>query len=367
MYSTYAVSRRLVFNTPFTNAELYKKVYANTFWSHTRLPLNVTSSLPTSTEKSIIVPLPLVASYLLIHHTPSNLRYHLPSHIDMKLQTVLLLTLLLMGSVTANSCQPNPFVHHFKFGNQTAAVLSDGPIIVPENPFISSDYAVFRSYRENFRSVPPFVFQQNVLLLDTEAGRILVDTGSLSGVNRNPIYSKGGRLFSNLLSLGISPDSIDIVLLTHGHLDHIGGLTREDGSVTFPNATVYTGMEEHEFLMLDEAPAFPNLPAEAVGKCGSYCWRALQQIRWQSLNTDTNLHFLLIHCAAGIQALYRSAISSYKASGRLRLVRENGRPFKGVQFIPAQGHSPGHNAIRFTSGDASLTVIGDAWLTKVCF
>ncbi|MBD1203981.1 MAG: MBL fold metallo-hydrolase [Rhodobacteraceae bacterium] len=48
-----------------------------------------------------------------------------------------------------------------------------------------------------------------------------------------------------LASAGITPDQIDIVVLTHMHGDHIGGLSAEDGTVTYPNARYVTGATEH--------------------------------------------------------------------------------------------------------------------------
>jgi len=44
-----------------------------------------------------------------------------------------------------------------------------------------------------------------------------------------------GRLAGSLRSAGYTPKEVDIVLLTHLHSDHIGGLTTQDGKRVFPN------------------------------------------------------------------------------------------------------------------------------------
>ena len=64
----------------------------------------------------------------------------------------------------------------------------------------------------------------NAFLIRTKSGKnILVDTGF------------GRELFTVLQNLGLTPESIDAVLLSHLHGDHTGGLLRE-GKPAFPNA-----------------------------------------------------------------------------------------------------------------------------------
>src|ERR1043165_840083 len=62
---------------------------------------------------------------------------------------------------------------------------------------------------------------------------ILIDAGSGSFMG-----STLGKVKQNLLVAGIMPDDIDIVLPTHLHADHVGGLV-DNGKMVFPNATVY--------------------------------------------------------------------------------------------------------------------------------
>jgi glyoxylase-like metal-dependent hydrolase (beta-lactamase superfamily II) len=53
-----------------------------------------------------------------------------------------------------------------------------------------------------------------------------------------------GDLSAVLESEGIDSESIDRIILTHGHGDHIGGLVDADNSLKFPNASYFIGLIE---------------------------------------------------------------------------------------------------------------------------
>ena len=74
-----------------------------------------------------------------------------------------------------------------------------------------------------------------IILFDTGNG----DSGSVKRPN-------GGLLKSQLGPAGFKPEDIDIVVITHGHGDHIGGLL-EGGKPLFPNARYITGQKEYDF------------------------------------------------------------------------------------------------------------------------
>jgi hypothetical protein len=74
-----------------------------------------------------------------------------------------------------------------------------------------------------------FDFSVTATLIEAEGQRVLVDAGfGSSGPERS------GGLPMGLEELGVDPQSIDLVVITHLHLDHTGGLLKEDGSRAFP-------------------------------------------------------------------------------------------------------------------------------------
>src|ERR1019366_5167377 len=62
---------------------------------------------------------------------------------------------------------------------------------------------------------------------------VLVDTG-LGELERGSM--KGGQFLIELAALGVQPEDVTDVVLTHLHFDHVGWSTRH-GEIVFPNAT----------------------------------------------------------------------------------------------------------------------------------
>jgi glyoxylase-like metal-dependent hydrolase (beta-lactamase superfamily II) len=132
--------------------------------------------------------------------------------------------------------------------------------------------------------------------------RILIDAGF------------GRQLFDHLKGLDVTPEQIDVILLTHMHGDHIGGLLR-DGKKAFPRAEFYLSKVEHDY--------------------------------W----------------ANGDHAAQMAVINAYRDKLHLFDAQEpNDAPadlIPGVQGLAAYGHTPGHTVFMFRSGDEQLLVWGD--------
>ena len=60
-----------------------------------------------------------------------------------------------------------------------------------------------------------------------------------------------GHLVARLAQLGHKPEDIDVIVLTHGHPDHIGGLVK-GGKLVFPNARYVFGAAEYDFWKKNE-------------------------------------------------------------------------------------------------------------------
>ena len=83
-------------------------------------------------------------------------------------------------------------------------------------------------------------------LVNTGKQLILVDAGAGTWWGGGAL----GRLAGSLRSAGYTPEEVDIVLVTHLHSDHVGGLTTQDGNRVFPNAEVYVAKARKRLLVV---------------------------------------------------------------------------------------------------------------------
>src|SRR5713101_515302 len=88
-------------------------------------------------------------------------------------------------------------------------------------------------------------------LVNTGKQLILVDAGAGTWWGGSAL----GRLAGNLRSAGYTPEEVNIVLITHLHSDHVGGLTTQDGKRVFPSADVYVAKAESDFWLSPEIAA----------------------------------------------------------------------------------------------------------------
>ncbi len=153
-----------------------------------------------------------------------------------------------------------------------------------------------------------------LMVVDASGRRILVDAGN--GPDRGPRRHAAEATFAEE---GITPQSIEAVLLTHGDPDHIGGLLTKDGALVYPNAQYVLGTD---------------------------LWRALKS------DPDDGLYF-------ASQAESIGKLASL-LEGRSTLLEAEQEIWAGIRGIPAPGHRVGHTIYRFSSQDAVMFHIGDA-------
>ncbi len=122
----------------------------------------------------------------------------------------------------------------YKFGDMEVVAIQDAPNAIPLKTFRGRDEATMRALVPDGRVPASF----NVFLIRKDGLTMLVDAGN---------GGRRGSLLRQLKEIGVEPASVNVVLLTHMHNDHIGGLLTEDGSAAFPNAIVRVALPEREY------------------------------------------------------------------------------------------------------------------------
>ncbi len=160
------------------------------------------------------------------------------------------------------------------------------------------------------------------LVVETPSRRIVVDTGlgnDKQGRNVPTWNNRHGPFLETMTAAGFAPDSIDTVLCTHLHVDHVGWNTRlVDGKwvPTFANARYLFGKTEYEH------------------------WRDHSE-------------------GADRVAVFNDSVKPIVDAGKCDLIASDARICEEITVIPTPGHSPGHMSIHIQSDGEEGLLTGD--------
>jgi glyoxylase-like metal-dependent hydrolase (beta-lactamase superfamily II) len=235
--------------------------------------------------------------------------------------TVAAASTLVLVPMAARAAAPmqgvlRPSVYRFKLGSFEVTNILDGFVHLdgPHPNYGNNQPAeAVRAYAVANR-LPPTRFENSYTNTVVNTGKeiVLFDTGN--GPTRVPT---AGKLPALLATAGLSPEQIDVVVITHGHLDHIGGLSPGD-KVTFPNARYVFGEVEFDYW-----------------KKGDNIAEARKANREQFVKTVVPL--------------------AEKAS----FAKDASEVVPGIRAVEAFGHSPGHMAYHIESEGRRLLVWAD--------
>jgi glyoxylase-like metal-dependent hydrolase (beta-lactamase superfamily II) len=149
----------------------------------------------------------------------------------------------------------------------------------------------------------------NCAVIKTGGQTLLVDTGM--GAATKPAT---GHLMDNLESIGIAPEDIDTVIITHAHGDHVNGLVNEAGELIFANANYVMWGDE-----------------------------------WAYWTNEENLANMLEYRVATVQN------KLLPLQHKLTLVTSEDQEIApGICPMPTPGHTPGHMALMIESDGERL-------------
>ena len=161
-------------------------------------------------------------------------------------------------ATTANAAAPvagkqNASFYRYKVGDAEVTVVSDGASTFPlPETFVlnAKKDDVNAALEKAFRPRDKMTIQFGPLVINTGGKLVVIDTGNGPAAFA---ASKGaaGQFASNMAAAGIDPKSIDLVVISHFHGDHVNGLLTADNQLAFPNAEVLVPATEWKFWMDD--------------------------------------------------------------------------------------------------------------------
>jgi glyoxylase-like metal-dependent hydrolase (beta-lactamase superfamily II) len=221
------------------------------------------------------------------------------------------------GAAAPKQGLSRPTLYRFGLGDFEVTTILDGAIQLdgPQPIFGQNASAedVAKPAEENFLPIGRMEIAFTVTVVNTGEQVILFDSGN--GAGRRP---NAGHLRELLAGAGIAPEQVDLVVLTHFHGDHIGGLMEED-SAAFPNATYVMGEEEYNFWSKEDL-----VFDEKLGK------------RAELVQSNVVPH-----------------------APKTRFIKGGDAVASGITAVASHGHTPGHTSYHLESQGKRLLVLGD--------
>jgi glyoxylase-like metal-dependent hydrolase (beta-lactamase superfamily II) len=185
--------------------------------------------------------------------------------------------------------------------------VSDGVGKLPSAYIPNADW---EAHKDLLDADGNFDIQIGCFVVRTNDKTVLIDAG-LGPLEVGPY--KTGELPGRLTAAGIKPEDIDLVLITHLHIDHIGWVVR-DGKPYFPNATVRFGEKDlDQFIRVDT----PDPAASQM-------------------------------------------IQTLEPHGLIETISGDTEVVPGVSTMHTPGHTLGHLCVVVSSGDQRAFLLGDA-------
>ena len=218
---------------------------------------------------------------------------------------------------------PRPPAHRFRLGEFEVVTISDaGAVIDGPWPIVGEDRPaaeVERLMQESLLPEKKFRPGFTPMLIQTRRELILFDTGN--GPNGFVPRPYGGWLAEQLGPAGFTPEQVDVVVLSHLHPDHVGGMM-ENGRPLFPRARYVTGKVEYDH------------------------WAKTD---YSSVSPEDNVHVT--------SRLFQSNVKP--VAERFSFVRPGDDVAPGIRAVEAYGHTPGHLAFHIESAGQRLLFWGD--------
>ena len=230
-----------------------------------------------------------------------------------------------VGAAAPAAGRQAPGFYRYKVGSIEVTVVTDGINRLPiTDGFVlnAKKDEVNAALAAVFMEKDVFVAPYNPIVVNTGAKLAVIDTGNGEAAYRAS-QGANGQFLTNLAAAGIDANTVDTVIISHYHGDHINGLLKIDNSLAFPNAEILVPTPEHKYWMDDGELSRASTPR--------------------------------------IEGLFKNVrrVMRGEVLKRLRTYEWDQEVIPGVTAVGTPGHSPGHTCHIVTSGTSKVYVQGD--------
>lgn len=214
---------------------------------------------------------------------------------------------------------PNLLHAQMAVGDMTLDVVSDGHLTLP------GSYTFDAMPKEELMPILDRMNQPydeltppcNLTLLRGDGRVVLFDAGSGS-----TFMPTAGKMLDALDALGVAPDDVTDLVLTHGHPDHLWGVLDDFEDPLFVNATHYMGQTEFDY--------------------------------WMDPNTVSTIDSSRQSFAVGAERRLNAVAE------RMVFFNDGAEVLPGIGARLTPGHTPGHMAFEVRAGNSAVTIVGDS-------
>jgi glyoxylase-like metal-dependent hydrolase (beta-lactamase superfamily II) len=213
-------------------------------------------------------------------------------------------------------------------GEIDVLVISDGVLPLPTMMLAHNVDPAVRAAWLKDRFLPPemLLWPLNVVVVRSGGQTVLIDSGL--GADPDLNLPRAGRLVQRLEAAGVDLASVTDVVMTHMHMDHVGGLLVDGVRERLrPDLRVHLAAAEVDF--------------------------------WAS--PDFSRVFMPPGFPDALRRTAKRFLDAYHS--QMRTFEEEHEVAPGVLVRRTGGHTPGHSVVRLASGDDRLTFAGDLVFT----